>query len=260
MYSILTKSVNDEDRSRTSLASLANLKPPERISTGVPEFDKVLGGGIVPGMVLLIGGRRGSGKSTLLIQAANGYVQVSQKRALIASGEMNREDIALFAQRFGTLSENVDVLGNEGDVYKIVSECEERKPGLLILDSINTSYVDDAGGDVGSTTQVDACANYLTSFAKATKTAVFMISHLNKEGDFASSEKIQHLVDVLIILIPGPIANDEGVLIDGTDDVVELIIDDKNRYGPKNVRAHLEMTEHGLLPLTRKISKKLTIV
>jgi DNA repair protein RadA/Sms len=256
----------EENRNKVSLSMAAAVKPRVFISTGIPEWDHVLAqdvqdpkrGGLVPGSTVLLGGPRGIGKTTLLLQTAAG-VAAGGKRVLYTSGEQNRDDIIQTAFRLGIKSDLIDVMGDQGDVYRIVSEAEQTKPRLLIVDSIQTAYCDDVKADVGQVAQMDAVANYLTSFGKNTKTAVLIISHLNKDGDYAGSEKVQHLVDTLARFDPKPMLNEDGEILEETRNYRELSIDGKNRNGAADITGLLEMTVSGLKPVDKRKSSRLIL-
>ncbi len=204
-YDIIRDRPHDPE-GRASLATLATLKPAQRVSTGVPEFDKVLGGdastgyGIVPGASIVITGAPGAGKSTLLLQTANAVARGPRSSVLYTSGEQNREDVALLASRLGMMNPFVEVIGNEGDAYKITSEAEHHKPALLVLDSVQTAFCPDVGGDVGSAQQIKAVTNWITSYGKVEKVSTILVSHVNKDGDIAGPKTFEHLVDTIIFL------------------------------------------------------------
>jgi len=256
IYKVARTRLERDDRSK-SLAAALTAKPTEYISTGVPEFDRVLGGGLVLGSSVLLGGPRGSGKSSLLLHTVDSFA-MAERKALYVSGEQNRDDILGMAARLGVYNENVEVMGNECDVYKITERAEDYKPKLLIVDSIQVMYMEDTKADVGTAAQVEAVAQWLTSFAKTTKTAVIIVCHINSEGDFAGGQRLQHLVDTLIFISPFDSEGDpEMEEVPGIENVRELVVAGKNRYGADNTRAALEMTAQGLKPVSPKVLRKL---
>ena len=250
------------DDARLSLATLAMAKPPERLSTGCKEFDYVLGGGIVPGSTVILTGPPGTGKTTVLIQAAGAIATATGKRVLYTSGEQNKNDIGLFAARLGILNPNIDVLGNEGDCYKITAEAERRKPVFLVVDSAQTAFVPDVGGDVGSPIQIKAVANWLTSFGKVENVSVMLVSHVNKENDLAGPRALEHLVDAICYLEPyisEEDSEDEVEIDETTLATLREFVIGKNRFGPPGLRGAVEMTEKGLQTPNKAVSKRILL-
>lgn len=244
-----------EGPSKNSLASARFAKAREYIPTGVPELDRVLGGGLVRDCAVMLGGRRGVGKTTLLVQVANGFCAPgSKRRALYASGEENADAIIQVAKRLECFNENVEVTGNDGDIFKLVSRVEEEKFKMLIIDSLQTAHCDDVSGDVGQMTMIDAVTNQLTWFAKEHKVCVLIICHLNMQGEFAGSAKSQHLVDVMLRFDPF-YHEDE---FEGMDLLRVISTDGKNRLGDASLRSFLQMTPRGLQPPERYLRRKLT--
>jgi DNA repair protein RadA/Sms len=252
-YYDIVKKGRDED-TRMSLASFASSAPPKRMTTGFPEFDRVLGGGLVPSAAVLITGPPGQGKSSILIKSADTIAKNGEKRVLYTSGEQNRDDIGILASRLEALNPNVDVMGNEGDIYKIVAEAQQKKPAMLVIDSIQTAYMDDVKGDVGSAEQIKAVTNYITSYAKTEKVALLIVGHVNKDGEMAGPKVMEHLVDSVIFLEPYEAYDEDGNLDDGCANL-RVLSSGKNRYGPSGVKELLEMTEKGLMSLSRPSPK-----
>lgn len=256
LYDIVsTGGANADEKSRTSLGSM-NVEDPKRITTGIPEFDKVLGGGIVPGAPVLVTGDPGNGKSTLLLQVAN-HVARGKRTVLWASGEQSRTDVGMYAKRLNALNENIDVMGNEGDVYKIVAAAEEKRPAVLVIDSINTAFMDDIDADVNTPRQIAAAGNYLTSFAKTEKIAMLIVCQVTKDGDLAGPKNLEHLVDAIVYF-----DNYEGDEDDDEEAIAAMRVMSigKNRFGPPGLKAILEMTGEGLKTPSKKKSKYLTLV
>jgi len=188
-----------------------------RIKTGLTELDRVLGSdepGIVPGSVVLIAGSPGVGKSTLLLQAASGV-----KQTLYFSAEESLEQIKLRAERLKVDSGAV-LVSSERDINKIFKAISERKPRLVILDSIQTVFDEAAAGTPGSINQVREIAWRVQKFAKTAGVAFIIIGHITKEGSIAGPKTLEHLVDVVITL--------EGERRTG----LRLLQAEKNRYGP----------------------------
>jgi DNA repair protein RadA/Sms len=246
-YDIVRKGREEEDR--LSLARITAIAPPARIETGCPEFDKVLGGGLVPSSAILLTGPPGQGKSSLLLRVAD-TVAKGKKRVLYTSGEQNAEDIGMLAQRLGCLNPNVDVMGNEGDVYNIISEAQQKKPAMLVIDSIQTAYLEDVNGDVGSAEQVAAVTKYLTSYGKTEKVALLIVGHVNKDGNMAGPKVMEHLVDTVIFL--NPFVEDITEADEQTANL-RVLSSGKNRWGASGVREFIQMTEKGIQSLDEKV-------
>jgi DNA repair protein RadA/Sms len=243
-----------ESDGRSSLATLGSIKPPERMDTGSPEFNKVLGGGLVQGSVVVVTGPPGQGKSTILLQTANTIAQ-GKKTVLYTSGEQSRDDIGFLAARLNCLNPNVDVLGNEGDIYKIVEEAEGKKPALLVVDSVNTAFMDDVEADVNSARQIEAVTNYLTSFAKTAGITILLVCHVKKDGEMSGPKVMEHLVDAVMFF--DPYFGEDG---DDEDDAkYRQLSSGKNRYGASGVRATVEMTEGGIRSPQKVTSKYLVL-
>lgn len=247
----------DDDRARRSLAALA-LKPVERMLTGIKEFDKVLGGGLVKGSTVLLSGEAGAGKSTLLLQTADGVAR-GKRSVLYASAEQNARDIGTFAARLGVLNEQVDVMAGEDDLYKIVGEAERKKPALLVLDSINQVYADDLKSDVNSSRQIEAAGTYLTSFGKKEDIAVIIVCHQAKDGSIRAPQVLVHLVDTVVYFDPYLAGGDDEDEEDESAKNLRVVESGKNRNGPSGIREFLEMTESGL-KTPSKMRPKLILV
>ena len=202
-----------------------------RISTGIEEFDRVLGGGMVAGGVVLLGGDPGIGKSTLLLQS---FAEVGKSRkALYVSGEESSQQVALRARRLGLDARSVHVLP-EINLEKIQSALAAEKPGVAVIDSIQTLYSGQLQSAPGSVAQVRECAAQLTRVAKSTGITVVFIGHVTKEGALAGPRVLEHMVDTVLYF--------EG----DTHSSFRLIRAFKNRYGAVNELGVFAMTEKGL--------------
>ncbi len=202
-----------------------------RIPTGVEEFDRVLGGGLVPGGVVLLGGDPGIGKSTLLLQA---LAEIGKSRnVLYVTGEESPQQIALRAKRLGVAAKHVNVLP-ETQLRNIQAAIKSGKPEIAVIDSIQTIYSDDMQSAPGSVAQVRECAAQLTRLAKASATAIVFIGHVTKEGSLAGPRVLEHMVDTVLYF-------------DGdTHSRYRLIRAFKNRYGAVNELGVFAMEEKGL--------------
>ncbi len=173
----------------------------KRIATGCGEFDRVLGGGIVPGSLLLLGGEPGIGKSTLLLQTA---LAIKDKRLLYVSGEESEQQIKMRADRLGLAPENAD--GGRDGVYVVSETVTQRifehidnvKPDLLIVDSIQTITTDDVDSPAGSVSQIRQCTTEFQHYAKTTGVPVLLIGHITKDGTLAGPKVMEHIVDAVL--------------------------------------------------------------
>ncbi len=217
----------------SAVASLADLSAiaPDRISSGVDEFDRVLGGGIVAGQVILIGGDPGIGKSTLLLQslAASG----AERKVLYVSGEESAEQIALRAQRLQLGAAHMRVLA-EIQLERISAALQAEAPELVVIDSIQTVYSDALTSAPGSVAQVRECAAQLARIAKQRSITIILVGHVTKEGSLAGPRVLEHLVDTVLYF--------EG----DTSSSFRVIRAIKNRFGPVNELGVFAMTERGL--------------
>ncbi|XOV92642.1 MAG: DNA repair protein RadA [Bacteroidota bacterium] len=201
-----------------------------RLKTGFEEFDRTLGGGIVPGSLVLIGGEPGIGKSTLLLQIAIG---LPNQKILYASGEESPEQIRMRADRIGIKSEQCYLL-SETSVENLLNEVVRLKPELLIVDSIQTLYTDQLDAAVGSVSQVRECAGRLMKFAKQTGVPVFLIGHVNKDGAIAGPKVLEHMVDTVL-----QFEGDRHL-------AYRILRTSKNRYGSTSELGIYQMLEGGL--------------
>jgi len=203
----------------------------ERTPTGIEELDRVLGGGIVPGGVVLIGGDPGIGKSTLLLQALDSMS--AQMPVLYVTGEESGAQVALRSRRLGLNGSQVRVLA-EINLEKILSTVEAEQPAFCVIDSIQTLYSDQLSSAPGSVAQVRECAAQLTRTAKATGTAIVLVGHVTKEGALAGPRVLEHIVDTVLYF--------EG----DTHSAFRLVRAFKNRFGAVNEIGVFAMTERGL--------------
>ena len=214
----------------TPLARIA-AKESARMPTGVSEFDRVLGGGLVAGQVVLIGGDPGIGKSTLLLQAL-AWMSASRK-AIYVTGEESAEQTALRAQRLQVDTADVKLLA-EIQLERIAATLEAERPEIAVIDSIQTLYSDALTSAPGSVAQVRECAAQLTRVAKGHGIALVFIGHVTKEGVLAGPRVLEHIVDTVLYF--------EG----DANSSFRLIRAFKNRFGPVNELGVFAMTEKGL--------------
>jgi DNA repair protein RadA/Sms len=163
----------------------------QRVSTGFEELDRVLGGGVVPGSVILVGGEPGIGKSTLLLQMALNI------GGLYVSAEESAHQVKSRADRLGSKTDSVWLL-NSNNVDQVIKAIEDQKPALAIIDSIQTISTDDLDGVPGSVGQVRECANRLVHLAKQYNIPMVIVSHVTKEGTIAGPKVLEHVVDTVL--------------------------------------------------------------
>jgi DNA repair protein RadA/Sms len=205
-----------------------------RYSSGIAEFDRVLGGGLVEGGVVLLGGDPGIGKSTLLLQALCQMSQSSPRReVLYVSGEESARQVALRARRMALDANAIHLLA-EIRLEQIQAVLSERRPGVAVIDSIQTIYSDALQSAPGSVAQVRECAAQLTRLAKASGTCMILVGHVTKEGSLAGPRVLEHMVDTVLYF--------EG----DTHSSFRMIRAFKNRFGAVNELGVFAMTEKGL--------------
>jgi DNA repair protein RadA/Sms len=207
-----------------------------RTSSGIDEFDRVLGGGIVPGSLVLIGGSPGIGKSTLVIQTANELNKQGYK-VLYISGEESETQIKMRGERLGVDAENLFLLP-ETNLENILAETEKMKPDIVIVDSIQTVFSEKIESAAGSVSQVREVAGQFMIFAKSSHTPVFLIGHVTKEGSIAGPKALEHIVDTVLYFEGDRHHNHR------------IIRATKNRFGAANEIGIFEMTNEGLKPVT----------
>ena len=203
-----------------------------RTPTGLDELDRVLGGGIVEGGVVLIGGDPGIGKSTLLLQALDA-LQRGGLPTLYVTGEESGAQVALRSRRLGLDGSRVQVLA-EIQLEKILATLDKLQPAIAVIDSIQTVYSDQLTSAPGSVAQVRECAAHLTRAAKATGIAIVLVGHVTKEGALAGPRVLEHMVDTVLYF--------EG----DTHSSFRLVRAIKNRFGAVNEIGVFAMTEKGL--------------
>ncbi|MGE5413357.1 MAG: DNA repair protein RadA [Syntrophomonadaceae bacterium] len=206
-----------------------------RLTTGLPGLDRVLGGGLVPGSVILLGGEPGIGKSTLLLQAGRGLASRGRD-VLYASAEESSAQVRLRGGRLGIREERLLVL-SETDVGRIVGEAEARSPAVVVIDSVQAVREPSLASAPGTVSQVRAAASELTRYAKSRGVPVLLVGHVTKDGSLAGPKSLEHLVDAVV-----SIEGDRG-------SSRRLLRATKNRFGPVDEIALYEMNGDGLAEL-----------
>ena len=183
---------------RPQKLSEVNLENHERMQLAMPEVDRPLGGGVVPGSVILWGGEPGIGKSTLILQVCHAMAKAGRS-VLYASGEESEAQIKMRAERLGAADDELFVYSG-GNLDAIVSEAEKEKPSMLVIDSIQTMYLSANESPMGSPAQIRDCTAVLVRLAKSENIAVMIIGHVTKEGNLAGPRILEHMVDVVFYL------------------------------------------------------------
>lgn len=214
----------------TPLAEI-NLEELPRFSSTLEEFDRVLGGGFVPGSVVLIGGHPGAGKSTVLLQVLCQLAQ--QQDALYVTGEESLQQVAMRASRLGLPTANLQML-SATDVDAVVQAAAQVKPKIMMVDSIQVMHQAEIQSAPGSVSQVRECAAELTRFAKQSGTVLILVGHVTKDGSLAGPKVLEHIIDCSIML--------EG----SHDSRFRTLRGIKNRFGAVNELGVFAMTEQGL--------------
>ncbi len=221
----------DAGVSKVQKLSEISLEALPRFTTGFLEFDRVLGGGVVPGSAILIGGNPGAGKSTLLLQVLCKLSE--QMKTLYVTGEESLQQVAMRAHRLGLPTGGLNML-SETSIEQICLIAEQEQPKLMVIDSIQVMHMADIQSSPGSVAQVRETAAYLTRFAKTRGVAIVMVGHVTKDGSLAGPKVLEHCIDC-------------SVLLDGdADSRFRTLRSHKNRFGAVNELGVFAMTEQGL--------------
>ncbi len=204
----------------------------ERVCTGIGELDRVLGGGIVPGSLVLVGGDPGIGKSTLLLQVCQRLTERKQK-LLYISGEESLKQIKLRADRMGTFTDDLLLLC-ETNIETIRSVIEKERPSLVVIDSIQTMYSEEVSSAPGSVSQVREATNIFMQIAKGMGISIFIVGHVTKEGTVAGPRVLEHMVDTVLYFEGDRHAS------------YRILRGVKNRFGSTNEIGVFEMRQDGL--------------
>jgi DNA repair protein RadA/Sms len=217
-----------------TLRPLTQIQPhgQSRMPVGIAEFNRVLGGGLVPGALVLIGGDPGIGKSTLILQAAGALAETNAP-VVYVSAEESPQQIKLRADRLGVATDDILVLA-ETDLETILATAEDANPGVLVVDSIQTVMVDDITSAAGSVSQVRECTSRIMQWAKPRNVPVFIVGHVTKEGAIAGPRVLEHMVDAVLYL--------EGERFHQ----YRILRAVKNRYGSTDEVGVFEMIGDGL--------------
>ncbi len=213
--------------------SQVNIESTDRLTIAISEFNRVLGGGVVPGSLILIGGDPGIGKSTLLLQIS-ALIAGVHGRVVYVSGEETAHQTKLRAQRLGISGENLFLLA-ETDLEAILSQIEGLSPGMVAIDSIQSVYLPQLETTPGSITQVRECTTRLMHWAKLSGVPVFIVGHVTKDGAIAGPKTLEHIVDVVLYLEGEPFS------------AHRLLRCVKNRFGSTNEIGVFEMKREGLV-------------
>ncbi len=226
------KTIKNQHSGKLKTLEEVRFEDTPRIQTGDQEFDRVLGGGIVPGSLILIGGEPGIGKSTLLLQIA---LELNQK-IIYVTGEESEEQIKLRAERLGKSNPNLYLL-KETNTQAIFKQIVEEDASILIVDSIQTLFTDKIDSGPGSVSQIRECTVELMRYAKETNTSIFLVGHITKEGTIAGPKVLEHLVDTVL-------------QFEGDQHLIYRILRTiKNRFGNTAELGIYEMLGTGLKPV-----------
>lgn len=227
-----TSSSKSAKESQVVPLSAVKMENEERISTNIEELNRVLGGGIVPGSLILVGGDPGIGKSTLLLQVCQ-QLEKAEKKVLYISGEESLRQIKLRAQRMGEFSDRLLLLC-ETNLDIIRSVIEKERPDTVVIDSIQTMYSEDVTSAPGSVSQVREATNTLMQLAKGLCVTIFIVGHVTKEGTVAGPRVLEHMVDTVLYFEGDRHAS------------YRILRGVKNRFGSTNEIGVFEMRENGL--------------
>ena len=238
-FTRITKENNNKNNQNPKLKLTKiseNINDFKRISTSINELDRVLGGGLVQGSVILIGGSPGIGKSTLLLQTASKLSQ-SKNKVIYISGEESIDQVSLRAKRMNVAQNNIE-LGSTTNINEIINSITDDKNQnqqiIMIIDSIQTMFIEELSSAPGSVSQVRAAAGELTIFAKKNNITLLIVSHITKDGQIAGPKVLEHMVDTVLYF-------------EGEKDLhFRILRANKNRFGPANEIGVFEMNEYGL--------------
>ena len=229
----LTKVTTRAPERRAVPIGLVSSQRADRTLTGIAELDRVLGGGLVPGVVVLLAGEPGVGKSTLLLEVAARWAR-TRRRTLYVTGEESAAQVRLRAERTNAITDEL-YLAAETDLGTVLGHIDEVEPSLLVIDSVQTITTPDAEGSPGGVSQVREVTGALVREAKKRDMAVVIVGHVTKDGGIAGPRTLEHLVDVVLTF--------DGDRHSG----FRMVRATKNRYGPADELGCFEMTESGII-------------
>jgi DNA repair protein RadA/Sms len=218
----------------TKSLSEVSIEDAPRLKTGIEDFERGLGGGLVPGSAVLISGNPGAGKSTLLIQIM--CLLASKQSALYITGEESLAQIAMRARRLNLPMDDLKVM-SQTSVEDILAVWDDLKPKLIVIDSIQVMHLDDVDSAPGGVTQVRESASALIQHAKKTDTVLLLVGHVTKEGNLAGPRVLEHMIDCFVML-------------EGDDSRYRTLRSSKNRFGAVNELGIFAMTEKGLIEVS----------
>ena len=230
-------SASHSTRQKPVLINEIELQKEDRIPTGFKELDRVLGGGIVVGSLVLLGGDPGIGKSTLLLEVSRNLAAESKKTVLYVSGEESLKQIKMRAERISDITGDLRFM-TETNIENIVETIREEKPHFVVIDSIQTMYTDSVTAAPGSVSQVRESSAQLLRIAKENGIAIFIVGHVTKDGNVAGPKILEHMVDVVLYF--------EGE----SSGSLRIMHGQKNRFGSTNEIAVFEMDGEGLHEVT----------
>lgn len=225
----ITKTISLEKEDITTLSTENQFEKIHRIKTGITELDRVLGGGIVKGSLILLGGEPGIGKSTLVLQIANAV-----KKTLYISGEESAQQVGMRLERLNLEKQPISFMAT-ADLEKIIAGSENIKPDLVIIDSIQTIASSEIDQSIGSVGQIRTCTGKLLTYAKTNNVSIIIIGHITKDGQIAGPKTLEHMVDTVLYL--------EG----DHQHHFRILRGVKNRFGSTNELGIFEMTAKGLI-------------
>ena len=210
-------------------------KKNNKIKSNVSEFDRVMGGGIVNGSATIISGDPGIGKSTLLLQIAS-KISKNSLKIIYISGEESESQISLRAERLNCLNDNV-LISSSNNLRSIITSLEEQKPNLVIIDSIQTMWIDSIDSSPGTVSQVRSSVLEITNYAKKNNVSVILVGHITKDGQIAGPKLVEHMVDTVLYFEGEKSFN------------YRILRSIKNRFGPTDEIGVFEMSNFGLLEI-----------
>ncbi len=231
------RTLTDFSSQEAALLAEVNEGSFNRVPTGITEFDRILGGGVVDGSMILLGGPPGIGKSTLMLQVSSALLLERQgSKVLYVSGEESSSQVKNRAQRLGIDGKAADgfYVLCETNLENILESIKKISPDYLVIDSIQTVYRDDLSGAPGTVSQVRDCAAEFLKLAKATSMSIFLLGHVTKEGDLAGPRVLEHIVDTVLYFETEK------------DEIYRVLRAAKNRFGPTSEIGVFEMTSQGL--------------